>query len=166
MPGVYVGMNGTARKVKAQYAGVNGTARKVTSQYAGVNGIAQKVWGQNGGVHCTLVVSGDTRTGGSWSDSCTLSFSFDGAEHIAQGSVTIPNNYGTIEEICIADAPQIIRDQFSSVELQQGSGGSSLTMTLNQSEYVNRGNLLEFFGGYGSIPFTAKFSNAVSPSPS
>ena len=42
---IYVGVNGTARKVKKKYAGVGGMARNIKAQYAGVNGLARKVFG-------------------------------------------------------------------------------------------------------------------------
>lgn len=42
---LYVGVSGTATKVKKLYVGVNGIARKVKKLYVGVNGIARKVFG-------------------------------------------------------------------------------------------------------------------------
>lgn len=41
---LYVGVSGTATKVKKLYVGVNGIARKVKKLYVGVNGIARKVF--------------------------------------------------------------------------------------------------------------------------
>ena len=41
----YVGVNGTAQRVKRLYVGVNGVARKVRKLYVGVNGVAHKVFG-------------------------------------------------------------------------------------------------------------------------
>lgn len=40
----YIGINGTARKIKKWYIGVNGTARKVKKAYIGVNGIARQFY--------------------------------------------------------------------------------------------------------------------------
>lgn len=42
--GIYLGIAGTARKVKKLFAGVNGTARKVKKVYVGVGGAARLVW--------------------------------------------------------------------------------------------------------------------------
>lgn len=39
--GMYVGVNGVARKVKKMYVGVNGVARTVSKVYVGVNGVAR-----------------------------------------------------------------------------------------------------------------------------
>lgn len=38
----YTGVEGVARKVKAQYIGVNGVARKVKNGFVGVNGVARR----------------------------------------------------------------------------------------------------------------------------
>lgn len=38
----YIGVNGSARKVKKPYIGIDGTARKITRAYVGVNGKAQR----------------------------------------------------------------------------------------------------------------------------
>lgn len=54
---LYVGVGGTAAKVKKLYVGVNGVARKVKKLYVGVNGIARKVFG--GG---TFVYDGEATT--------------------------------------------------------------------------------------------------------
>ena len=40
--GLYVGVDGTARKVKTVYVGVDGVARKVKAAYVGVDGVAKK----------------------------------------------------------------------------------------------------------------------------
>ncbi|SHO53711.1 glycine-rich domain-containing protein [Anaerocolumna xylanovorans] len=42
--GMYVGVNGVARKVKKMYVGVNSVARKVKKVYVGVNGVARLAW--------------------------------------------------------------------------------------------------------------------------
>lgn len=42
---LYVGVGGTATRIKKLYVGVNGVARKVKKLYVGVNGIARKVFG-------------------------------------------------------------------------------------------------------------------------
>lgn len=42
--GIYVGVNGKARKAKALYVGVDGKARKVSRVYVGVNGKARLAW--------------------------------------------------------------------------------------------------------------------------
>ena len=38
----YIGVNGSARKVKKPYIGIDGTARKITRAYVGVNGKAKR----------------------------------------------------------------------------------------------------------------------------
>lgn len=38
----YIGVDGTARKIKGLYVGVNGVARKIKAAYVGVNGIARQ----------------------------------------------------------------------------------------------------------------------------
>ena len=38
----YIGVNGTARKIKSKYVGVGGVARKVKAAYVGVNGVARQ----------------------------------------------------------------------------------------------------------------------------
>ena len=38
---VYIGVNSTARKIKAIFIGVNGVARKVAAGFIGVNGVAR-----------------------------------------------------------------------------------------------------------------------------
>ena len=43
--GVYVGVDGVARRVKTMYVGVNGVARKIKTGYIGINGIARKFFG-------------------------------------------------------------------------------------------------------------------------
>lgn len=43
--GAYLGVDGTARKVRKIYVGVDGVARKVKKGYIGVNGIAHKFFG-------------------------------------------------------------------------------------------------------------------------
>lgn len=42
--GMYLGVNGTAHKVKKAYVGVDGVARKVKKGYIGVNGVARLVY--------------------------------------------------------------------------------------------------------------------------
>lgn len=42
--GIYVGVDGVARKVKQPYVGVSGVARKITNGYIGVDGIARKFY--------------------------------------------------------------------------------------------------------------------------
>lgn len=42
--GLYIGINGVARRVKKIYLGVNGVARCVKSAYLGVNGVARKIY--------------------------------------------------------------------------------------------------------------------------
>lgn len=37
--GAWIGVGGTARRVKRLYVGVNGTARRVRKGYVGVNGL-------------------------------------------------------------------------------------------------------------------------------
>lgn len=54
---VYVGVGGTARKIKEMYVGVNGTARKVKKGYVGVNGKARLFWAP---VEGPVYVSGTT----------------------------------------------------------------------------------------------------------
>lgn len=41
MAGGFVGVGGTARKIKAAYVGVDGVARKITKAYVGVDGVAR-----------------------------------------------------------------------------------------------------------------------------
>lgn len=41
MAGGFVGVGGTARKIKAVYVGVDGVARKITKAYVGVDGVAR-----------------------------------------------------------------------------------------------------------------------------
>ena len=43
--GAYFGVNGAARKVKAEYIGVNGAARKVNKGYIGIDGAVRETWG-------------------------------------------------------------------------------------------------------------------------
>jgi hypothetical protein len=42
--GIYIGVDGTARKVKRAYIGVDGTARRITKGYIGVGGVARPFW--------------------------------------------------------------------------------------------------------------------------
>ena len=42
--GMYVGVNGTAHKIKKAYVGVDGVARKVKKGYIGINGVARLVY--------------------------------------------------------------------------------------------------------------------------
>lgn len=44
MSGVYIGVDGVAKKVKDIYIGVNGVARKVKKAYIGVNGVAKECY--------------------------------------------------------------------------------------------------------------------------
>lgn len=44
MAGGFVGVGGTARKIKAVYVGVDGVARKITKAYVGVDGVAKPWW--------------------------------------------------------------------------------------------------------------------------
>ena len=44
MSGVYIGVDGKARKVKGGYIGVDGKARKIKKGYIGVDGVAQLCW--------------------------------------------------------------------------------------------------------------------------
>lgn len=39
--GIYIGVNGVARKVKTGYVGISGVARKIKKGYIGVNGVAR-----------------------------------------------------------------------------------------------------------------------------
>jgi hypothetical protein len=43
--GVYIGVSGTARKIKTEYIGVSGVARKIKRAYIGVNGVARQCLG-------------------------------------------------------------------------------------------------------------------------
>ncbi len=43
--GIYIGVNGVARKARKIYIGVNGVARKIKKIYVGVNGIARLAYG-------------------------------------------------------------------------------------------------------------------------
>ena len=43
---LYVGVDGTARRVKAMYVGVDGIARKVTNAYIGIDGLARQFFGK------------------------------------------------------------------------------------------------------------------------
>lgn len=43
MPAGYIGVDGTAKKIKKMYVGIDGVARKVKKAYIGVNGVA-KLW--------------------------------------------------------------------------------------------------------------------------
>lgn len=44
MSGVYIGVDGKARKIKGGYIGVDGKARKIKKGYIGVNGVARLCW--------------------------------------------------------------------------------------------------------------------------
>ena len=44
MSGVYIGVDGKARKVKGGYIGVDGKARKIKKGYIGVEGVARLCW--------------------------------------------------------------------------------------------------------------------------
>ena len=44
MSGVYIGVDGKARKVKGGYIGIDGVARKIKKGYIGVDGVAQLCW--------------------------------------------------------------------------------------------------------------------------
>ena len=44
MSGVYIGVDGKARKIKGGYIGVDGVARKIKKAYIGVNGVAKEVY--------------------------------------------------------------------------------------------------------------------------
>ena len=44
--GWYVGINGTARKVKKGYIGVDGVARKIKKAYIGIGGVARPCWSE------------------------------------------------------------------------------------------------------------------------
>lgn len=44
MAGGFVGVGGTARKIKAVYVGVDGVARKITKAYVGVDSVARLWW--------------------------------------------------------------------------------------------------------------------------
>jgi hypothetical protein len=42
--GIYVGINGTSRKVKKIYAGINGGVRNIKHVYANIGGVVRRVW--------------------------------------------------------------------------------------------------------------------------
>ena len=42
--GAYIGVDGTARKIRGLYVGVDGKARKIMKAYIGVNGVAKLCW--------------------------------------------------------------------------------------------------------------------------
>lgn len=44
MSGVYIGVDGKARKVKGGYIGIDGVARKIKKGYIGVDGVARLCW--------------------------------------------------------------------------------------------------------------------------
>ena len=44
MSGIYIGVNGVARKIIGIWIGVNGVARKVTNGYIGINGVARQFY--------------------------------------------------------------------------------------------------------------------------
>ena len=44
MSGVYIGVDGKARKIKGGYIGIDGVARKIKKGYIGVDGVARLCW--------------------------------------------------------------------------------------------------------------------------
>ena len=42
--GGYIGVNGTAKKIKKGYVGVGGTAKTIKKGYMGIGGVARPIW--------------------------------------------------------------------------------------------------------------------------
>lgn len=70
---LYVGVSGTARRVKKMYVGVNGVARKVKKLYVGVNGIARKVFG-GGIVYIGTTADGMSAAGRFYRATCNANY--------------------------------------------------------------------------------------------
>lgn len=130
--GAYVGVNGVARKVKAQYAGVAGTARKVKNGYVGVNGVARKMWAAStvpaiSSFSCELQVAFLSRYGNSQLESCTLSFSKSGSEYVSSSaSIQSPSDSMNVDNVCAVNVPSEVADCFDCLVLTANSGSITL----------------------------------------
>lgn len=116
----YVGVDGTARKVKKLYAGVGGTARKVKKGYVGVNGTARPCW--TGG---ELTYFGSSEDGAierprpSLCECTKCSVSFNN-HAIFAGGVRSKDSYGTIYN------ENLSATTFSFNRAKNGSGAATV----------------------------------------
>lgn len=116
--GIYVGVNGVARKVKAQYVGVSGVARKVTKGYVGVGGVARNVFtGRPEFFTAALTASFTTRTGGSYSSNCSLMFRDLGDQYGATGTLPVQNGTLNCDSIQVSGVPAEIRSEFPAMTI-------------------------------------------------
>ena len=130
--GIYVGVNGIARKVKAQYVGVSGVARKVTKGYVGIGGVARKAWGEEYlPFSCTLTASFVTRFGSSYNASCSLDFTYSGGQYAAQGTISLQNGTTSCSSVRVTGVPANVRQMCSSMTI------NGANVPLSGSEYVS-----------------------------
>ena len=89
--GMYIGVDGVARKVQQMYVGVGGKARKVKKGYIGVGGVARLFYES---------LDGNRLFGFNSSDMTIVEINPDTGAFIQTWSASINANYGGIKERC------------------------------------------------------------------
>ena len=115
---LYVGINGTATKVKRLYVGVNGIARKIKKMYVGVNGIARKVFGGELKYYGTATALSRARSEAA--STTAGEYAFFAGGHIYNGVVSVVDAYN---KSLTLTTPNSFGETYGSRELGAATAG-------------------------------------------